>query len=151
MHTIFWNAPEYIHTEKTNDWYWIVGIITVSLVLISIIFNNLIFAILILVSSGTLTLYATRRPNIIPIEITDTGISISTLYHPYAELESFWIETRDRYPRIILKSNKRLTLYIVVLIENADPQEIHSLLSQHINEERHTEPLLEKLLIYLGF
>ena len=51
MEHLSWQAHEYHHTEKTSDWYWIVGIVTVSLALICIIYNNIILGILILVSS----------------------------------------------------------------------------------------------------
>src|SRR3989339_740914 len=90
--TISWETIEYLHREKTNDWYWIVGIITVSVALIAIILNNVIFAILIIVSSFTLSLFASKKPEIITIEIGETGITVGKNNYPYKELESFWIE-----------------------------------------------------------
>jgi hypothetical protein len=151
MEKIEWQAPEYIHKEKTQDWYWIVGIITISIVIISVVLNNIIFGILVAISAITLSLYATRKPQIVPIEINNVGIKINSTLHPFEELESFWIETRDAYPRIFLKSNKKIFLYIVIMLGNANPDEIRTALAEHLHETEHTEPFLEKLLFYFGF
>ena len=157
MEKFEWSAPEYIHTEKTTDWYWIVGIIAISIAMISIIFGNTIFGILVLVATVTLTLYATRKPIIIPLEVNQKGVKINGAEHLYSDLESFWIETRDAYPRIFFKLQKKLSLHIIVMLGNADGDlptragKIREILSSHLEEKEHTEPLLEKILIYLGF
>src|SRR3989344_6511263 len=101
---ISWEAPEYIYKKKTADWYWIVSIITLSIAIISIILNNLIFAILIIVSSFTLSLFAGRKPGLISVEINRLGLSVGKTRYSYDALDSFWIETREIYPKIILKS-----------------------------------------------
>lgn len=146
-----WRTHEYFHTPKTADWYWIVGTITLSIALIAIILNNVIFAVLIIVSSFTLSLFASKRPDIIDIEINNSGVIVNRDLYGYKDLESFWIETEDGNPRIIIKSKKLFMPYISIFIEDVHPDDIHALLSAHLEEERHSEPLLEKLLIYLGF
>ena len=148
---ISWQAPEYIHREKTSDWYWIVGIVTISIALISIILNNVIFGILIVACSFTLSLFASRKPQLITMQVTGLGVDVGKAHHPYDTLESFWIETREVHPRILLKSKKAFTSFIVILLGNGSSEEIHAKLLEHLPEEEHSEPLLEKLLIYLGF
>lgn len=151
MEKIEWTAPEYIHTQKTTDWYWIVGIVTLTIAIISIVLNNIIFALLIIIGMGTLCMYASREPRRVPIEISPAGVRIGGYFYPYDNLDSFWVETNDAYPRVIFKSQKKMMLYITALIENVDPDEIKNMLVTHLKEEYHTEPLLEKLLIYFGF
>ena len=151
MEKISWTAPEYIHSEKTSDWYWIVGIVTISIATIAIILGNTIFAILIIVSSFTLSLFASKKPRVVDIEINKTGITIANNHYPYTNLDSFWIETREIFPKIILKSKKVFMPFIVVLIENVGQEKIHEVLLQYLPEEEHSEPFLEKLLIYFGF
>lgn len=152
MEKISWQTIEYLHTEKTSDWYWMVAIITISIALVAIILNNLIFALLIIVSSFTLTLFASRKPEIVNIELSNAGVSVGKNHYPYKELDSFWIETREPNYRILLKSKKVFMPFIVIFIEEeVSPEEIHVHLSRYLPEEEHTEPLLEKLLIYFGF
>ncbi|MEI6843213.1 MAG: hypothetical protein WCK48_01755 [bacterium] len=151
MEKIEWHAPEYIFTEKTTDWYWVVGIITVSVALIAIIVGNLIFALLILISIGTLALFASRRPEIIRIEINDRDILIGENVYEYPQIESFWVESRDAYPRLFLRPRKKIAQHMVVLIEDVNPRDVRDILATHLTETEHTEPLLEKLFIYFGF
>ena len=117
MTKLSWETLEYFHTEKTTDWYWIVGIVTISVAIISIILNNLIFAILILVSSFVLSLFASRKPAVIRIEIDDNGVKVGKTFYPYSSLESFWIETREFHPKILIKSKKVFMHLIVIFIE----------------------------------
>lgn len=151
MEKISWETIEYLHKEKTSDWYWIVGIITVSIAIISIILNNVIFALLIIISSFTLSLFASKKPGIISVEINNIGVTVGNNRYPYKELDSFWVETRDLNLRVLLKSKKVFMPFIIILIEDADPEDVRECLLQYLPEEEHTEPLLEKLLLYFGF
>ena len=151
MENLKWQAHEYLYSEKTADWYWIVAIITISIAIIAIILNNIIFAILIIVSSFILSLFASRKPEVISVEITSSGITAGKTHYPYANLQSFWVETREIVPKIILKSKKVFMPFIAVLIDEIEPEEVRHALSQHLPEEEHVEPFLEKLLIYFGF
>jgi len=151
MRNLSWHTHEYLHREKTSDWYWIVAIVTISIAIISIILNNVIFAILILVSSFTLSLFASRKPSVVEVSIDNGGVKFGKMRYPYKELDSFWIETREHFPKVLIKSHKILMPYIVIFIEDVSPEEVRNELLNYLPEEEHTEPLLEKILLYLGF
>ena len=151
MEKLSWHTHEYLHSEKSVDWYWIVGIVTVSIAVIAIILNNIIFAILIIVSAFVLVLFASKKPEIIEVVIDNTGIDVGRAQYSYKELDSFWIETREHKHKIVLKSHKTLMPFIVVYIEEVPAEKIHSVLSRYLKEEEHVEPFLEKLMVYLGF
>lgn len=151
MEKISWQTHEYHHTEKNSDWYWILGIVTVSIAIIAIILHNFIFAILIIVSSFTLALFASKKPEIIDVRMEMNGITLGKIFYPYDNIQSFWIETNEHRPRIIFRSKKALMPFIVVFIDDMPPEVIHEELSLHLTEEHLTEPFLEKLLIHLGF
>lgn len=154
MSKLSWRAPEYVYTEKSADWYWIVGVVSVSFALIAIILNNVIFGILILVSTITLTLYASRPPREIEIELSQTGVKIGAGrdgFHPYETLESFWIELDTPHPKLIIKQKQKISMYLTVLLEEMSPEEIEDYLDDHLPKVEHHEPFLEKLLTHLGF
>ena len=153
MDKISWHTIEYLHQEKTSDWYWIVGIVSVSIAIISIITNNVIFAILIIVSSFTLMLFASKKPLGVNIELSENGVRVGNIIYPYRNLESFWVETRENNDRILIKSKKVFMPLIIIFIEEdqVHPEDVRSLLLKYLPEEEHAEPFLEKLLVYLGF
>lgn len=151
MEKIEWLSPQYIHTEKTRDWYWVVGIITLTIALVAIILNNPIFAVLIVVSSFTLSLFASRKPEIMENTLDSDGLRVGKMLYPYDHMESFFVETADKYPRLILKLKQRLSQYVTVLIDPDDAEDIKIFLRNHIKEEKLTESIIEKFLIYFGF
>ena len=147
-----WDAPEHEHKERSADWFWVAGIIVVALALVSIIFGNIIFGILILVCAGSLALFINRAPDNIHIAITDKGIVREKTLYPYDSLESFWIDVDHPHKKIILKSKRPLMpLIIAPLADNLDAMRVRSELIKELPEQYHSLPLAEKILEYLGF
>lgn len=146
-----WQAPEYNHRPKTADWYWAVGIIALSAAVTAIIFDNVLFAILIIIGAFALSLHAAKKPEIMDIEINDRGLRMSRYYFPFSNLESFWVEEEHGMPRIIFKSKRILMPHIVIPLDGIDGNELRLFLKNHLPEEEQTEPLFELILEYLGF
>ncbi|MDD5318625.1 MAG: hypothetical protein PHF79_02275 [Candidatus Pacebacteria bacterium] len=152
--TFTWSAHEYVYQKKTADWFWAVGIITISAAVITIIFGNILFAILILVGAAALTLFAAREPHLVNFKIDERGLYVEKNLYPFATLESFWVEHNDHlgFPsKILVKSKKRIMPLIVIPLDEVDPQDIHDVLDLYLKEEEHIEPLSQKLMEYLGF
>jgi hypothetical protein len=148
---IEWDTPEHVHTEKDNDWYWAVGIITFTAAALALILGNVIFGILIIVGVFALVVHASRKPNIIHIVINDRGIVIDDTLYPFLTLESFWIDAHEHPRKILLKSTKVFMPYINVYIDEVDPEHVREILLNYIAETEHHEPLTQKLLERFGF
>ena len=148
---INWEASEYTYKKKTVDWYVALGIIAISISTASFILGNTLFAVLVIIGTGTLVMYSARKPSSIHVELNSRGVLIDDLIHPYNTLESFWVEEYGKEPKIIIQSKKMFMPYIMIPIGNADPKEIREFLYEHLDEEEHVEPLTHKLMDYLGF
>ncbi len=148
---IEWEDFEYEFRHKTSDWYWVVGIIAVSVAVAAIFFGNVLFAILILLGAFTLSLHAARHPAIVHYELNKKGVVSGKTMYPYKTLESFWVEDRDHNPRILFKSKKLLMPFIIIPLGSVMPDTARAYLEQYLKEEEHLEPLLQKIMEYLGF
>lgn len=149
-----WQAHEYDHYDRTTDWYWAVAIVTISIAALSVIFGNILLAILILVSVFTLMLYAHRKPLLVTYEINKKGIRIEKTVYIYSNIESFWVDSHGEHhaPKLILRSSKMLMPIIVIpLSHEVHPDDIHTYLIEFLPEEEHHEPLSHTLINYLGF
>lgn len=146
-----WKAREYIHSEKTTDWFWSVGLIALVLIIIAILMENILFALVIIIATIALTLLAVRKPEVIEIEVTQRGIRVDSVLYPYASLDSFWVEDRFFEDKLILKSNKPLTPLIILPVENIDPHILQDFLLNYLPEEEHEEPFSQKFMEWLGF
>lgn len=148
---IEWDAHEYEHKERSADWYWAVGIVAVSGAIASVIFGNIIFAILLLLSIFSLTLFVNRPPAITHVTINEVGIQRGAVLYPYSTLRSFWIDDVSEHKKIILRSEKLLMPLIVVPLGDMSPERIRNSLLRELPEEYLTLPLLERALEYFGF
>ena len=146
-----WDAPEHHHTEKNNDWYWAVGIITLTAAALAFIFGNVIFGILIIVGVFALVMHATHPPKIVHVVINDRGIVLDDVLFPFLTLESFWIDAHEEPRKILIKSTKTFMPFIVIYIEDVDPEEVRDVLLNYIAETEHHEPLTQKILERFGF
>ncbi len=148
---ISWDAYEHVHTEKNNDWYWAVGIITITATVLAFIFNNIIFGIFIIVGAFALVVHSSKKPRMIHCEINDRGIVINDILYPFLSLESFWIDAHERPAKILIKSHKTFMPYITIHIDEVDPEQVRDILLNYIAETEHSEPLSQKILERFGF
>ncbi|HEY4511730.1 MAG TPA: hypothetical protein VJH55_02730 [Candidatus Paceibacterota bacterium] len=146
-----WTAFEYHHHPKSPDWYWAVGIISVSAAAAAIVFNNFLFAIFIILSATSLCLFAAKKPSLLSCELNERGILIDNTLYLYNSIESFWVDTLHHSPKIYLKSKKLLLPYIIVPIDEIDPRIVQKYLTHHLTEEEHKEALSQKIMEHLGF
>jgi hypothetical protein len=146
-----WDAHEYEHKERSSDWYWAVGIVAVSGAIASIIFGNVIFALLILLCVFSLTLHINNPPDVIQVMVNEYGITRDDTLYPYHSLHSFWVDEEHPHRKVILKSKKLLMPLIVIPLGEMDGDEVREILLKQLPEEFLSLPFLEKLLEYFGF
>ncbi|HEY1037633.1 MAG TPA: hypothetical protein VGE62_03550 [Candidatus Paceibacterota bacterium] len=149
-----WETHEYFFQEKTSDWYWAVGIIAVSIAILSVIFGDALFALLIIVAAFALSLFASRRPEIVRFEVSKKGVMIDRTLYPYATLDSFWVEDNrhvNGHSKLIIKSRKAMVPLIAIPLDGTDPDDVRDFLLENLLEDHHPEPLGQKVLEYFGF
>jgi hypothetical protein len=146
-----WQAPEYHHYERSTDWFWAVGIITISIATLAFVFDNALFGILVILSAAILIFYVLRQPEDIEYEINKRGIIVGKVLHPYLTIEAFWIETRTGEPKIIVKSKRALLPFIIIPIHDDDVDEVAAVLREFLEEKEMQEPSSHKVMEYLGF
>ena len=148
---IRWQAYEHEHIERGRDWYWALGIIAICAALISALFGNSLFGILILVAAATLGLLAKTTPALTEFELTERGIRVGDVLHRYEEVISFWVEEHDVNPPILLVDTvKWLSPNLVIPIEGVDPREVRAFLSERAEEIPMKESAAHKILEFFG-
>ena|SRR3989344_581869 len=146
-----WQAFEYKWRERSPDWFWALAIIAVSLAIVAILFNNILFAAFIAIGSFTLAMYAKRPPQRISVTLTSQGIVINERVYSWSTLESFWLEDRDGDPRIIFKPLKVYLPFLITPVEGIQSDIIREYIDNFLPEEEHHEPITHKFMEYLGF
>jgi hypothetical protein len=150
---ITWRSYEYLHFEKNAEWYWALGLITVSGAITALIFKDVLFAIFILIAGFVLAIFASRKPEEVEFSITQRGVKINEKLYPYKSLKSFGIDelTPKHTPQLILEQNHNLSPDIIIPLDKVDADKVHDFLSSFLPEEDHEEPLIHKIMEWLGF
>ncbi len=146
---ILWSAPEHEHRERTGDWFLAFGIIVLATAATSILFGNVLFALLIIAAGVTLGLIARRDPQILAFEISDKGIRTGSEFHPYEEILSFWI-TDELHPQLLVDTTRVLSPNLIIPLHGTDPEKVRARLARHVEQVPMKEPIAHRLLETLG-
>lgn len=147
-----WKAYEHPPRERGTDWYWAVISIGITLGVIAVILNNVLFAVFILIATGALVIQTLKKPRIATYALHHKGVRIKDVIYPYNEFESFWIEENPHETKLILKPANTFSLFRVIPVaDDVDVEHIRDILLDHMDEAVHPEPLSYKLMEYLGF
>lgn len=149
---ITWEAPEHRHTDKGNDWFWALGIVALSAAVVALLFKNFLFALLIVIGAGTMSLLAAKPPRVLSFTLTQRGILIDGSLYPYQMLVAFWIQDREgNHPLLIVDSSRFLTPHLLIPLEEIDPDVVREYLLKHLPEEELSEPFGQRLAEFFGF
>jgi len=148
---LHWETHEYDHRSKSSDWFWAVGILTIAISVTAIIFNNILFAIVVILSGFSLLIYSARPPKKIDVVINEKGLLVDNFFYPFYTLESFWIEDHTEPAKVLIKSQKLLMPFIIVSIEEVPPEKVKRYLSRYLPEVFHSESIFHRFFEYLGF
>ncbi len=152
LREISWQAPEHHHTEKGSDWYWALGIITISGAITMIVFGNVLFGVVILLAGFGVALLSSRPPRLMTYSISPRGVRIGNDLHPYSTLRCFFLN--EEYPhhvQLLLDSHHTFTPLLIIPVPDELIEDVEHLLEVRLPEEHLEEPLGQRILEFLGF
>lgn len=150
--TISWQALEYAYIKKTPDWYWAVGILTIGLFIVALIFSNFLFSIFVLLSGFTIALYGARAPQVVSFCLSIEGVRIRDRVYPYDVLKSFWIFYHPpQVKELSIESQKLIMPQIKIPLGEANPAQVRAYLQQFLPERQQEESFIDVSTRYLGF
>ena len=155
---IIWEEYSHMFFQKDKDWKLSVGIISGTITLISFMFSNITFGVLILVSTAVLLLYAFKEPKLVRSEINTKGVRVNQEFWSFTNIRYFWIEDNREHhihSRILFATegllDSLLILHLPLNTTNDDIDTIHEELVKILPETKIQESIFQKILEYLGF
>ena len=144
-----WHSREFVYYEKSTGWY-----ITFTAIILMLIAYNIFlkdyFAALTFFLIGLATWYfAQIKPSIVEVSISDKGIYFDETHIPYASIKRFWIVHHQKAKALHLETTAYLNRFMVIQLEDQDPEVIRDILIEFIpqtpdNEETLTRRLARK-------
>jgi hypothetical protein len=150
--SVIWDAPEHHHIEKSNDWFWVLGIVGIAGASASFIFGNILFGIVIVLATITMTLVARHEPKIMEFEVSTRGIRSGSSLYLFNTLESYAIDYECGHgPQLIAKSKQLFMPLIILPLPYDNLELIDNILASNLPSEHLEEPLSHKILELFGF
>ena len=147
-----WGALEYDYIPKSNNWFWGVAIVAISITLASALLGNFLFAILVAVAAFAVIIYGARKPRKVSFSFTARGIQIDNHLFPYENLRSFWLHYDPPQKKFITVEPKKMFMpAITVPLGDTDPNIVREYLLKFLKEERQEESLITTIIRFLGF
>lgn len=149
---IIWEAYEHHHGEKQSDWFWILGILTFSSAVASMLLGNTLLGILIFIAGTVVAILAARAPKIVSYAVTARGLRIDDRLFPFTTLESFYIDQEGPHgPQLLIKSEKMFMPLLIVPLPEDAVEEIEDMIAERLPEEHIEEPFAHRLLELVQF
>ena len=151
MDKISWQTQEYVHKPKNQDWFWTVGIISAAATVTSIIFGNILFALVIVAGVFVLMLHAVRRPEVIHVEVNNRGVMVNKNLYLFESLKSFSLDEHQTGDvTLVLRSEKLFVPIIMLPTGETDTETLRSHLLKHLKEEPYEETFTGHVTDWLG-
>ncbi len=152
--TLTWSVLEYEDRNRSVDWYWTVGIISIIAIAACIYFKNYLFAILMFISVISLLYLTIRKPEELTITINKEGIRVRDELFTYRSLKGFWIEDQSTsgHPRHLLIMTRRFYSPMLALpIGDIAPEIIRQKIKTLVTETEMQENPSHRFIEMLGF
>ncbi len=109
IETIKWLAPEYLHKEHSNDWFWTIGLIAIVGCVAAIWFGSYVFAIFIFISGISLIMFTVKEPRIFEFTLDHKGLRVGKEDFSWKDLKSFNIkeESEEReFDKLLIETTR---------------------------------------------
>lgn len=148
-----WKAREITGRRRGPDWYWILGIVAVTMGLLAILFGNILFAVVIIVGTFAIILSVAREHEEHHFKLSDDGLQIGSHLYPFENMESFSIVEYidpEVSPTLSIQTTSILAPHLLISLENVDPVEVYEILDDHIDMEEHRDTIIDRAVDFLG-
>ncbi len=154
-----WTVLTHEHEDRTNDWYWALGLLAVVGIGVSIYFNDILFAFVLAIGIGSILFLTIRGPREHEVVLTPRGVDIDGTLYRYPAIRSFWVAIEEVEhdaefePRALLYLTTSGVLHprFVLPLEDTDHAEaVRDYLLDHVEEEKQEPHFVEHLAALLG-
>jgi hypothetical protein len=147
---IQWSVDTHEHHEHSIDWYWGLGLLALAGAGLATFFGDFLFAVIIVLSTGSLGVLALRGPREHTVRVSERGVSLDGTLYRWSAVSSFWVEESIE-PRLLVSTKNVLHPQLVLpLGDRTRAASVRSYLRRHAQEEEQQPHLGEHLAELFG-
>ena len=152
MEPIRWNALEFEHKEKTNDWYWTVGAISLVVSVWRFWAGDYMFGVFVLLAGFCLVLLGGHKPNYIDVVIDEDGILIGHNLYLWSNVSGYAMVVSGGKAILLLETNRKIVPIVDLDIpETVSVDMLESFISLHTPAKELMPSRSQAILKMFGF
>ena len=147
-----WQASEYVHHEKERLWFVMLGLGGLVLLAVAIfLVQSYTFAVLIIVMTIALGVYAVRQPKIVSYQISPSGVQINDKLFHFHDFRYFGVIEDGPLYSIMLVPNKRFMPAVNLYFPVENGEAIVDAIGSRLPMEHIELDSFDKMMRYLRF
>lgn len=150
IQTISWTSPEYIQKERSIDWFWTVGLVSILGAIGAIYFSNYMFAILILLSGGMMFLLSIHTPKEIEYSLFEDGMKAGDKTYRLKQLKYFDFRQDKDSLKLIIQTDGKFMPFIISIIKENMREDLEKELSKVAERKEMEESFSVKFADMIG-
>ena len=150
---VSWRAAEHEYVEKDVSWHWLVGTLTVILMLVALWQKNFFFFIFLVIATPMIFFFGKRKPRVITFTVREDLVQVGDrhLLH-YSDLEGYAVLEREGFlDVIILKKKTHFNPYVRILVDSETREKAEDILADHLDEVDYEQSFLDIVSEWMGF
>ncbi len=147
---ISWEVKEYEHRQRGVDWFWAIALLAGVGAVVSIVFDNILLAVIIVLAAVSLIMYAKREPENMMVELSPAGVKIGKTLYPYKNLKTFWVTDEGERCKLLLESTRSIMPIIDVKAPHGRRDEIMEYINDYLPALEREESLIDALGDWFG-
>lgn len=147
-----WEAHEFEHDEFSAPLLFLFGALLVVGGIVTLFFNNILFALFLFLAGGLTISYAYKPPRHVRFAVTSRGVQIGKRVYGFDSLDSFWIHyDPPLFKELSIRSKKTFVPHIRAPLGDLDPLRLRAILLRFLKEEEHEHSVIDILSKRIGF
>jgi hypothetical protein len=151
MKPLSWKTLEFEKKDKSPDWVWTVGLVSVLSSIVSFFYGNIFFGIFLIIAGAVTIIYALKHPKELSITISELGVSINEELIDYKNITSFWLDETGKEVKLLLLVKTSFIPTLSIPLERVSASQVREAIAPYAKEEELRESRSIALFDKIGF
>ncbi|MBI2550723.1 hypothetical protein HYV73_00030 [Candidatus Uhrbacteria bacterium] len=131
-----WEIDEYPQYERSALWYLIMSTLGIALVLYSVLTQNFLFGVIILMGAVIVFMNSMKAPPRVPVVITSTGILVDDRHYDWRKVKQFFIVYEPpAISTLYIRLDSLMLPLMSVPLEEENPNDVREALLPYVSED----------------
>lgn len=149
---IRWTASEFIHHEKSLDWYLALAVIDIVVAAITyLVLHDMVTTVVVIIAGISLGFYAGWKPNQKTYTLSASGLTIGQRFYGYDEFQAFSKVEEGAFSGIQLTPLKRFSAPVNMYYDPKDEEVILGILGDRLPMQEAKHDLMDNLIKRIRF